>query len=260
MVVVTSDQKIDNIIYKLCDWRIKMANKKELKQYSLDSKEHCIWYLRKIIGVCEKCLDELKNINADTEMLLSEYNGQEIVPYNIYADIMGKSEYPKSYLLNVLGDAQDSSISYFKFRKIIEKRNKNEECKINISELSEKIKFVLTDFNKMRNWSNHIPESLLIAEMEGLKQKPIPADLSVIRILHYNYVTYEYFEDLYNENCNFYKAARLLTQSVKKDYSLLIGQSMSSPREYTDIPKGLEHLEASKKSSDVQGIKGYIPD
>ncbi len=65
---------------------------KEKKQFPLDSKENCCIYLCRIIFSCELC-DKTYNV--------------------------------LSYLLNLLGDCQSSSISYFKYRQQIQKKNKS---------------------------------------------------------------------------------------------------------------------------------------
>lgn len=57
-----------------------------------------------------------------------------------------------------------------------------------------------------------------------------------MNIVHYNYVSYEYFFDLYKSNIDFCVGARKIIQAAKKDYSLLLGKKVSYSRIYSDKP------------------------
>lgn len=233
--------------------------KKELKQFPLTNKTNCIIYLQRIIATSELCLGRLKKYNEDTEKLLGEYNKEDIIPYKIYEIEKDKTANVICYLLNILGDSQSTSISYFKFRKQIERLAKKGVDGIIYTIFSDDITDLLADFNRMRNWQNHIPESLLMSEIELIKDGKFSSHLkNPIELNIGQYVTYEYMEDLYNENVGFYKAARKLVQMCKKDYSLLIGESVRISKVYIEKPVGIEHLEVSKMSANIQGIKGKI--
>jgi len=109
-----------------------------------------------------------------------------------------------SYLLNLLGDCQTSSISYFKYRKQIQKRIQRGNLDIPLSIISEKISDMMSEFNKMRNWQNHIPESLLISELDMIHAGNMEFPMNPVEITHYENVTYECFEHLYLSNLEFY--------------------------------------------------------
>ena len=93
--------------------------KKEQKQFQLDNKENCRIYLLRIITTTEKCLMKLKKYNLQTKDVLDHYGNMhsDTVPYDIYSELVDKTSNVASYLLNVLGDAQGVSISYFKYRQ-----------------------------------------------------------------------------------------------------------------------------------------------
>lgn len=57
-----------------------------------------------------------------------------------------------------------------------------------------------------------------------------------------------------NSNVGFYEAARKIVQMCKKDYSLLIGESVRITKNYRETPVDVDALETAKMSSDVQGI------
>ena len=59
-------------------------------------------------------------------------------------------------------------------------------------------------------------------------------DLSLdpVKIVHYSFVSYDYFEHLYLSNINFYKEVRRIIQAAKQDYSLLMEKSIRYERIY----------------------------
>lgn len=99
-----------------------MANNREKKQFPLIDKKSCIIYLYKIISSCEICMDTFKTYNLQTEYELKKFKKGDLIPIEIYQDICHKTYNVMEYILNLLGDAQTSSISYFKYRNLIQKR------------------------------------------------------------------------------------------------------------------------------------------
>lgn len=90
---------------------LKNKEKKELKQFSIKTHSNCITYLQRIITTSELCLLRLKN-NSQTKAIL-EQNGENCkIPHEIYEIEKDKTNNIMCYLLNILGDAQASSISY----------------------------------------------------------------------------------------------------------------------------------------------------
>ena len=231
---------------------------KKQKQFQLDSKENCCIYLLRIITTAEKCLMELKKYNLQTKKVLDRYGDMhsDTVPYDIYSEFVCKTSNVKSYLLNVLGDAQSVSISYFKYRQQVKKLIDKQVDGISLSNFTEELIELISEFNKMRNWQNHIPESLLISEEELVKQGvAYKQPRNPIEIYLYNNVTYEYFKDLYDSNIGFYEDARKLVQAAKRDYGCLIGERVTVERKYLSKPVGIAQSTAAKMSAKIQGIK-----
>lgn len=232
-------------------------NKKEMKQFFLIDKVSCTIYLQRIIATTELCLERLKRYNKETQQLLDKYSKNDKIPYLFYLDHKDRTSNVISYLLNILGDSQKTSISYFKYRKQVEGLVKKGVEGISYTPFPDEIKELIQEFNKMRNWGNHIPESLLISEIEMIKEgKYLPHTKNPIQLNEYKYVSYEYMNDLYTSNHGFYEAARKLAQYCKKDYSLLIDESMRITRVYIEKPLDVNSLEFVKLSSKIQGIKG----
>lgn len=232
--------------------------KENKKQFPLDSKENCCVYLCRIISSCELCMDKLKEYNKQIRLDLEKYSQGSLIPYDIYSEHTDKTYNVISYLVNLLGDCQKTSISYFKYRKEISKRIKRGCLDISLVEISQETTELMNEFNKMRNWLNHTPESLLIAEMELVKEGKMYFPMDPVEIAHYDNVTYEYFEHLYLSNDEFYKNARKIIQIAKRDYSLLMGKSIDYPRVYLSKPLGVEKSNASKMSAQIQGLQGEL--
>lgn len=228
------------------------------KQFPLDSKENCCVYLCRIISSCELCMDKLKDYNQQIKSDLEKYSKDDLIPYNIYSEHTDKAYNVISYLVNLLGDCQKTSISYYKYRKEISKRIKRGNSDVPLVEISQETTELMNEFNKKRNWLNHTPESLLIAEMELVKEGKMYFPMDPVEIGHYNNVTYEYFEHLYLSNNEFYKNSRQIIQVAKRDYSLLMGKSIEYPRVYLTKPLGVDKSEASKKSAKIQGLQSEL--
>lgn len=131
-----------------------------------------------------------------------------------------KYGYVIDHLLNLLGDAQTSSISYFKFRSYI---SKYPVADVMLNPLEDNIRDLLNDFNRMRNWQNHVPESLLVAEMEQVKVGKMEFPMDLVDITIYRNVTYDYFKDRVEINISFYNSARKVIQRAQKDYRSIYG-------------------------------------
>lgn len=236
---------------------VEQKNKKEMKQFPLTNKVNCIIYLQRIIATAEMCLDKLKYYNQQMKEILDNYSENDKIPHSIYSEVNDKTANVMCYLLNILGDSQKTSISYFKYRQQVERLCKKEIEGIAYTPFPEQIQELAQDFNKMRNWQNHIPESLLTSEIEMIKEgKSLPHTQNPIELNKHLYVSVDFMKDLYNSNLGFYKAARKLVQYSKKDYSLLIGESVKISRIYHEKPVTTDSLEFVKLSSKVQGIKG----
>lgn len=236
---------------------MEKTEKKALKQFALVDKTSCITYLQRIIATSELCLDAMKRFNKQTADILTEANEKmnTKIPYDIYSDIMHKTSNSMCYLLNVLGDAQTSSISYFKYRKQAEKLVKNKIEGIAYEPFTAELEEICSNFNKLRNWQNHIPESLLTSEIELIKQGKYQShSINPIEIIKHNYVEVDYMLDLYKSNCSFVVAARKLVQACKRDYSLLIGEHVKISRVYSEKPVSIAKSDASKLSAEIQGL------
>ena len=229
--------------------------RKEEKQFPLTSKDNCAIYLNRIISSGELCMYRLKKYNIEGKNLLIEYTGKSLIPHEVYGEMLDKTSNVVDYLLNLLGDAQTSSISYFKFRSYV---SKHPIADVMLNSLEDETQELLKEFNKMRNWQNHIPESLLVAEMEQVEAEKMVFSMDPVDIIIYKNVTYEYFKNMIEINLSFYDSARKIIQAAKRDYKSVYGKSVMYNRIYVDKPLDFDKSEPTQKSAKVQGIKGNI--
>lgn len=234
-------------------------DKKSLKQFELKDKESCILYLLRIIGTIDLCLYRLKKYNNELKEVVERSNNDKVdkISYDLYSELLDKTSNNQNYLLNIIGDAQKTSISYFKYRKQAERLIKAGVNDIRLSPLSQELESHLNEFNKLRNWQNHVPESLLTSEISLVEEdKLLDPSRNPIEVYFYKYVSIEYFEDLYITSINFYEISRKIHQSAKRDYSLLINESIEIKRIFTDKVRTIDNnFNAAKKSAKIQGLK-----
>ncbi|QNU68085.1 hypothetical protein EHE19_006500 [Ruminiclostridium herbifermentans] len=125
---------------------------------------------------------------------------------------------------------------------------------------------IINQINNDRNWGSHIPESLLVAQMEIVKKKieehpgRYAAINNPIRIVEFEYYEGAWLVDLYREATNNIKRFERVLQQMKKDYSILIGKSMhiekvlinTRPIGDLDIPQISNEIQQNKYT----GIEG----
>lgn len=234
---------------------LSKQKKKELKQFVLNNKEECIIYLQNIIAIGVKCMENHKRFLQELEEIIERHIECDKVSYAVYSNISNKISNVESYMLNLFGDGQATSISYFKFRKLLTKLAKNPDNNIQFYKFTKEEETILKEFNLSRNWNNHIPESLLTSEIEMIRQGKASGHIkNPIEINMYNYVTLNYINDLYISAKSFQYRARKMLQSAKKDYSLLIGESVRVFKKYIDEPRDIDDMIATKLSAKVQGL------
>lgn len=194
----------------------------------------------------EKKIDDLKLLQ-DKNIEISE---------RIYIDARNRIGFLNDDLLNLIGDDSDKALSYKKFRRNIDK---NENLGITIPKLPEEIIEILNQMNVNRNWGLHIPESLVIAQMEMFEKAKSKSKatswrfnpIAITEFVHYNG---QWLVDLFNENTLLHTGFFKVFQQMKKDYSCLIGTSMEieikqhecRPLEDMDIPKISYEMQTNK--------------
>lgn len=228
---------------------------KEEKQFQLNSREKCIVYLNKILICFHLVRDKLKRYIKEEKHIVEANIDRKPFSWELYCDQRDKSNNCISFLCNILGDAQNESISYFKYKAKIEKYNKNGGTIPNYC-LTQKERECLNEMNRFRNWHNHIPESILISDFTiGNKADGEPSImLSPVVYIIGKTVTYECFSEMYEGNVNFLRECNTILRALKKDYELLAGMPVEYQKYILSEPQGVERGEAQMRSMWIQGL------
>lgn len=256
---------IDTLLFRgMFMLELSKEERRRMKSFDLKSKDEFIIYLQELIGRTYKCIRKhkryLERLDSYIETLKNKEDDKEIkISEEVYGEFTDLLSSIECYVLNLIGDHQQSSMSYKKFRDLIDKRKKRGTIDFEIRELDQTVIEYLNELNKIRNWANHVPESLLTSEIRLIQEGKLKDhSRNPIIITIDQYYSLEYLMDLYETSSNFNKVIVSVHQSMKKDYSSLIGESMNIVKNYTDKPRGIEFLEATKLSGQVQELKGSL--
>ncbi|TBX59081.1 hypothetical protein E0M27_04655 [Bacillus mycoides] len=230
---------------------------KEDKQYEFREKEDYIIYLNELIIKTDIHIESLKRylVELDRYILSIDIDKGVRIDYKVYTDFFMKPQYSHMYLLNLLGDGQKVSMSYFKFRNVVVKnRKKKGNLGFEFRELDSRVDELLTKMNLKRNWQNHVPESLIIAKQKLVKNHECNFNKNPIIIEDFKYCSLEYFLKLYISNAEFLDEVLVIYEEMKKDYSNLIGENVEILRPEIDTPFNSGFSLVSKMSAKAQGL------
>lgn len=210
-----------------------MSNKQQYKQFTVNSSSDYIVYLRqliiqvhKLMKTYNKYVENLSNVIDDLNL---RENEKQSIDIEIYDDNNAKIQYLGSKLLNLFGDLATGALSYYKFRKTLIKRNNL--VKSQLGTLPEEVLSILKNFNELRNWGLHEPESLLNAHLENIGKLWSPEDVQKY-LSNFNPISVPYFKQiegkwlisLYEESAKLSEGHEILYNSMLSDYSKLIEQ------------------------------------
>lgn len=193
------------------------------KTFVFKDKGDYIFYLSELIVDLIQKSDRLKYYYDEIESILKNNPNAKFINAVLYESISDKVNRLYQYLFNLLGDESKKAVSYRKFRKILYKQRNILE--ISIPSLTDKESKILSEFNSLRNWSLHIPESLFVQ-----KRRYFQMD-SNFMLLHKNKISipqYDNFEIEFltkqkEEIESVLEYSEIILQRMKDDYSLLIG-------------------------------------
>lgn len=231
------------------------------KYFALEKKEDFIEYLLFLIRHTQIYMKQYKRYLKEMEQIIEKMglreNPLKKIEPELYEDFRNKISTPGDKLLNVLGDETKSAISYRKFRVIVKRKMKKNNLNIGLEELPEEIWNILKELNISRNWGLHIPESLLVAEIEI--RKMCEKEKGIVYKRNYNPIkntVFNYYEggwivDLYEECTKLHSGFSIVFQQMKRDYSKLIGESMRMENAVFDV-RPLQDMNLPKISTSIQ--------
>ncbi|MFZ7104659.1 MAG: hypothetical protein ACOWWO_18645 [Peptococcaceae bacterium] len=212
----------------------------------IESKKDAIIFLNQMIILVDKRMTRFKRSISDLHEELSHYDeNTKKIRTEIYHRHSERIECLSNYLFNLFGDETKTAVSYKQFRNILEKKVKQGHKEFQLDELESEIVTLLNEFRDMRNWSHHVPQSVLNSQLEYMKERAgLPSDFvefnfsnETIAILTWEYHDITWLSELYKSVSELYQKFSRVFQRMKKDYSKLIGTSMNIIREQQPIAR-----------------------
>nr|WP_315197798.1 hypothetical protein [uncultured Flavobacterium sp.] len=194
------------------------------KEFKFNDKADYIFYLAELITDCYQKTDRLKNYGQEIEQIILSNPNAKIIQTELYESISDKVTRLFQYIFNLLGDESKKAVSFRKFRKRLYK-DKN-KLNIELEELSQNELKILGEFNTLRNWGLHIPESLFIQKKEFFKMDSqfIETNKMTIPIPTYDYFEIQFLTEMKREIGEVIDSSMMILERMKNDYSVLIGE------------------------------------
>lgn len=229
-------------------------NSNTSKIFIFKDKGDYIFYLSELIIDLIQKSDRLKRYNSEIDLILLNNPNAQYIDSVLYESLSDKVSRLYQYLFNLIGDESKQAVSYRKFRKLLYSRRN--ELKISIASLTETESKILSDFNNLRNWSLHIPESLF-----NEKRKYFKMD-SDFMVRHKNKISiprYDNFEIKFlirhkEELESVLECSEIILKRMKDDYSSLIGENFELEYEDNSV-KPYFFMEAVEESWNAQNRK-----
>ncbi len=202
-------------------------------------------------------MKRLKRAINDLEKTINDYDEKKLKRVNTdtYHRLSESIECTSNYLLNLFGDETKTAVSYKQFRNIVDRKFKNGQEEFRLDGLDNDIIKLLNEFRDMRNWSHHVPQSLLNSQIDYMKNTGIPSgviDLQFssedIIVLEWDYHDIAWLYDLYQGITEQFEEFSKVFQCMKRDYSKLIGNSCRIIKEYQPTPRPSDFKRIGEKS------------
>lgn len=213
---------------------------------AINNKKDAIIFLNQLIILVDKRMIRLKRCILDLQEELKKYDeNTKKVSTDIYNKYSERISCLSNYLLNLFGDETKMAASYKQFRTIMERKVRQGFQDLELDELESEIINLMNKFRDIRNWSHHIPQSILNSQLDYMKKKEglssdyVDACFSseIITVLTWEYHDIAWLYELHNGITEQYQEFSKVFQRMKKDYSKLIGKNMSIIREQQPISR-----------------------
>jgi len=227
------------------------SNSLNTKHFKFKEKADYIFYLAELITDLIQKKDRLERYGNEIQLILKNNPNAKIIQSEIYETISDKVNRVFQYLFNLIGDESKKAVSYRKYRKILFKARTN--LKISISQLPQNEAEILGEFNQLRNWGLHIPESLFLQKKAFAKMDSqfILTHKKVIPIPTYDYFEIKFLKEMGREVKEVLDASNIILERMKDDYSNLIGENLEIEYEKNQV-KPYAIMNIVQKSLDVQ--------
>lgn len=224
------------------------------KYFNFENKSDYIYYLSEIIIDTIQKKERLEFYLGEIITLLETNPNAKLINSKLYESISDKTIRPLQYLSNLIGDESKKAVSYRKFRKILFK-NRN-DLKIKIDNLSTEEEKLLGEFNQLRNWGLHIPESLFLQKKIFFKmdENYILENKAQIIIPRYDNFEIKFLQQYKEELSDFLSSTEIILSRMKRDYEQLIEEKFEFVFE-DNIYKPYKIMDIAQNSWDIQNGK-----
>lgn len=224
------------------------------KEFKFNDKTDYIFYLSELITDLFQKTDRLKKYRQEIEYVILKNPNAKFIHSDIYESISDKVNRLLQYLFNLLGDESRKAVSYRKFRKRLFKDKKT--LNIKLDELVDSELKILAEFNSLRNWGLHIPESLFIQKKEFFKMDStfIGNNKNRIPIPTYEYFEIQFLIEMEREIQEIIDSSMIILERMKDDYAVLVGGQVKIEYEQNQV-KPYQFMTAVQNSWDSQNGK-----
>lgn len=228
-----------------------MENTSNSKIFKFNDKADYIFYLSELIIDTIQKKARIEFYCAEVKNIVDNNPNAKLINTDLYESISDKMMRPVQYIFNLLGDESKKAVSYKKFRKILFS-NKG-FLGIHLDKLSQEEENILGQFNQLRNWGLHIPESLFNQKKLFLKMDSDFMDENKNKIIipKYDNFEIEFLHKLKFEMDEILTAIEIILNKMKTDYQALIGEDFEIEYE-NNIAKPYLIMNIAQNSWDVQ--------
>jgi hypothetical protein len=228
-----------------------MENNRNSKTFNFSDISDYVFYLSELIIDTIQKKERIEFYLKEIENIIETNPKAKLINSDLYEAISDKTMRPIQYIFNLLGDESKKAVSYRKFRKLL--FNNKMKLGIQLDKLNLDEENILGQFNQLRNWGLHIPESLFIQKKVFFKMDKdfIIENKKKIIIPKYNNFEIEFLHKFKVEIQEVITAIELILTRMKSDYEALIGETFEL--EYEDnFAKPYLIMNIAQDSWDVQ--------
>jgi hypothetical protein len=128
------------------------SERKKLKNFYLEKKVDYIMYLQELIIRLDFFLIEFKEYKEELNKILGNafIKQKEVLDYKIYARYRNLICGVERYIYNLIGDMQSSSLSYARFRYLINKKIDKNKLDFEIRLIDDETEKLIKEFTNQR--------------------------------------------------------------------------------------------------------------
>lgn len=224
------------------------------KSYKFNDKADYIFYLSEIIIDLIQKKERIELCLKRADQIIIDNPKAKIIDADFYDSISDTVIRPLQYIFNLLGDESKSAVSYKKFRKILFAKRKL--LGIDIEPLDKDEERILNEFNQLRNWALHIPESIYSEKKAFFKisTEYLMENKHKIIIPKYDNFEIEFLKKFKIETDDVLLEIEKILSRMKDDYKILIGEDFEISYEQNHY-KPYAIMDIVSNSWDVQTNK-----